>query len=344
VSGLEHLKAREGDFVETLDDLIFDVKGMVHPPDKIVAYLRYFVDPLGDRERDGKNYSKVYSLSERDKIITSRYLQYFFYDPVFGEYMEEVPKKYIAKIHQPSVKVAELLNSPSLDQVEAQAIEFVKLINDSTNVPLTKIGLSGSILVNLYMESSDIDIIVYGRRNCLLAYEALRGLMRGKTGTISSYSLRDLEKLYEFRSKDTRIPLEDFIRIEQRKVSQGKFKGRDFFMRFLLDWNEVTENYGDRFYVPSGYARIKALVEDDSNSIFTPNSYVISQAKVLEGTNIPSIREIVSFRGRFCEQARKGEEILAQGKVEKVVDKDGTEYFRLIVGAKPSDFMINKSA
>jgi len=64
----------------------------------------------------------------------------------------------------------------------------------------------------------------------------------------------------------------------------------------------------------------------------------------LEGMKVPSLREIVSFRGRFCEQAKKGEVIIAQGKIEKVTERNGTEYFRMILGGKPSDFMISRSA
>jgi predicted nucleotidyltransferase len=49
---------------------------------------------------------------------------------------------------------------------------------------------------------------------------------------------------------------------------------------------------------------------------------------------------VVSFRGRFCEQARRGEWVIAQGKVERVIERDGSEYYRIILGNKPSDFMI----
>ena len=340
---MKHLKAREGDFIETLDGLIFDVKGLIHPPDKVVAYLRYLEDPSGDRKRGDKTYTKVYSLNEREKIIRSRYPQYLFYDSVFGEYLEEVPKKFVANLYQPSRKVSELLHKPNLDPIEAQAIEFIQLLHHSSNVYLGKIGLSGSILVNLHTESSDIDVVVYGRENCLSVYEALKRLMQ-RGSSVSPYGLRDLEKLYDFRSKDTSMPIEEFIRMERRKFLQGKFKGRDFFMRFLLDWDEMDEKYGDRTYVPSGYAKVKARIIDNSESIFTPCRYRISQVEVLEETNVPCIKEIASFRGRFCEQAKRGEEVIAQGKVEKVTEKDGTEYFRLILGARPSDFMVSRQA
>jgi len=339
---LKRFKAREGDFIETTEGLIFDVKGLVHPLDRVVAYLRYIEDPSGDRRRGEKTYIKVYSLSERENIIRGRYPQYLFYDPVFGEYLEGVPHKFVSKLYQPSRKVSILLNKPYLDQVETQALGFVQLLHDSSDVQLRKIGLSGSILVNLHRESSDIDVVIYGRKNCLSAYEALKRLMREKGSPVSSYGLSDLKRLYEFRSKDTWMPLEDFIRTERKKVLQGKFKGRDFFIRFLLDWDELDEKYGDRIYIPVGHAKVKARIEDDSDSIFTPCRYVVSQE--VEGTNIPSIREITSFRGRFCEQAKRGKQVIAQGKIEKVIEKDGTEYFRLILGARPSDFMISKSA
>jgi predicted nucleotidyltransferase len=44
---------------------------------------------------------------------------------------------------------------------------------------------------------------------------------------------------------------------------------------------------------------------------------------------------------RFCEQARKGEAIVAQGKVEHVTDtRTEREYYRVILGNVPSDYMV----
>ena len=62
---------------------------------------------------------------------------------------------------------------------------------------------------------------------------------------------------------------------------------------------------------------------------------------VVEGPKLSPITEVVSFRGRFCEQAIEGETIEAQGKVELVTDKkNGSEHYRLIIGSKPSDYMV----
>ena len=58
------MKAREGDLIETREGLIFDVKGLTHPPDRVISYVRYFPHSTGDRERGGIKYEKVYSLKE----------------------------------------------------------------------------------------------------------------------------------------------------------------------------------------------------------------------------------------------------------------------------------------
>jgi hypothetical protein len=336
------VKAREGDLIETIEGLIFDVKGLVHPPDRIVAYLRYLENPRGDRRRGGKSYVKVYSLRERERVLRERYPEYIYYDPVFGDYMQGVPHRRVSRVYVPTEKVAELSRRASLDPVEADAFGFIQILRDLSGVELEKMGISGSILVGLHTADSDIDVIVYGRKNCLSVHAALAQTMEERSSPIRRYGLNDLMRLYEFRSKDTHMPLEEFIRMERRKFMQGKYAGRDFFMRFLYDWDDLDEEYGDRVYISSGYSKIRARVTDDSDSIFTPCRYLIDDVRTLEGTEATPLREIVSFRGRFCEQARNGEIVVAQGKLEKVIEKDGTEFFRLILGAKPSDFMISR--
>ncbi|MEM1607343.1 MAG: hypothetical protein QXN85_03880 [Candidatus Bathyarchaeia archaeon] len=335
------IRAREGDFIETFEGLIFDVKGLVHPPDKTIAYLRYFESPEGDRVRGSKRYMKVYSLSDRDAILRRKYPHYIYYDNIFGEWLEGVPNSLIIEHYQPIHKALSLIGRRDLSAIETQAVRFIQEICDHASIPINNVGISGSILVGLYASSSDIDVVVYGRRASIAVYDSLKVLLSEKRNGFSPYDLSDLKKLYDFRSTDTWISFNEFCRVESRKAFQGKFLGRDFFVRFVLDWNEIGEKYGDRVYRNVGYAKIKALIEDDSDAIFTPCLYRVSEVKLLEGEcDTRLLREIVSFRGRFCDHARRGEHIIAQGKVEKVVEKDGSEYYRMVLGAKPSDFMV----
>ncbi|MEM2739809.1 MAG: hypothetical protein QXQ29_03310, partial [Candidatus Bathyarchaeia archaeon] len=193
------MEAREGDFLETIEGLIFDVKGLIHPPDRVIAYLRYFEDPSGGRVRYGRRYSKVYSLRDRDSILRGRYPHYIYYDHVFDDWMEGVSRHLIAKLYNPVERVSTLSRSGDLDIVESQALMLVNILHDLTGVSLDYIGISGSILVDLHSPDSDVDIVVYGRRSCFSVYDVLRDLLHGGRGVFSPYCLDDLRKLYEFR-------------------------------------------------------------------------------------------------------------------------------------------------
>ena len=332
------MKFREGDFIETKEKLIFDVKGLVHPPRKVIAFVRYIPDPKGDREKFGLKYKKIYELSERYEFLRKEYPQYLVYDNVFNEYLCEASFERIAFHYKPHEKVLELQKRSNLEDVERRSIEFVNFLSGSAEVPISNIGISGSILVGLFSKISDIDIIIYGINNCIAVYDGLKRLLN-EGRSIKPYDPDFLSKLHEIRHKDTGVSLRDYVFNERRKSFQGFFKGRDFFVRYVKDWNDINEKYGETIYKTVGYSKIKAVVIDDSDAIFTPCTYSLDNVEVIEGEEYTPIREVASFRGRFCEQAKTGEKILAQGKLERVEGK-GMSYYRLLLGNSVRDFMI----
>ncbi|UCD26920.1 MAG: nucleotidyltransferase domain-containing protein [Candidatus Bathyarchaeota archaeon] len=333
-------KAREGDLLETTDRVFFDVKGLVHPPGRIVAFLRYVPDSNGARKKDENRYRKVYALSERYSVLRQLFPKYLVYDPVFNEYLCVVPVENVRKHYQPIDHLGDLRYREVLDKTESQALLFTEILKKAANVPWNKLGISGSILVGLHTPGSDIDPVIYGSKPGYKVYSALKSLLEDDESNVKRYGQDELRTLFDFRSKDTVTSFENFVRTESRKVLQGKFMERDYFIRFVKDWNEIEEKYGTILYKSVGYTKIRAKVVDDSEAIFTPCSYKIDDVKVIRGVHVESIEEIVSFRGRFCEQARSGEVVIAQGKVERL-QKEGTcEHFRLLLGNKVSDHMI----
>jgi predicted nucleotidyltransferase len=334
------VKAREGDLIESVDNIVFDVKGLVHPPNRVVAFIRYVPDPKGNREKDGTRYSKFYSLSKRYALLKQKFPQYLVNDPVFNTLLCEVPFEDVKQHYQPAHGLQKLRNRNKLDDVEKTALRFMEILKENAGVPWSKLGISGSILVNLHTPSSDIDFIVYGSETGYLIQAKMKRLLEDKDSPFKAYDLEGLRELFDFRSKDTITSFEDFVRTDSRKVSHGKFMGKHFFIRFVKDLNEISEQYGSIIYKPEGNARIKATVVDDSEAIFTPCSYKLANVEILEGTKVEPIEEIVSFRGRFCEQARSGEAVIAEGKVERVQQEGKDDHFRLLLGSKPSDHMI----
>lgn len=335
------LKTREGDLIETLEGLIFDVKGLVHPPDRVVAFIRYFPEETGDRVRNGSSYGKVYSLSDRYALLKENYPQYLVFDPVFDERMCEVPIDCLKEKYDPIAKLQQLEKGENMDALESKALNLALLLGEKAGTPRNSIGISGSILVGLHRANSDIDLIVYGSANCRKVNITLRKMLNDPDSALRPYDSSDVKRLFDFRSKDTAMGFGDFVRTESRKAFQGKFMHTDYFIRFVKDWNEIDEKYGDFQYKNLGCAKMKATVSNDSESIFTPCRYSIENMAVIGGLKNVAITEICSFRGRFCEQARKGETVMAQGKVEKVMDmRTDRAHFRLLIGNHPADNMV----
>ncbi len=339
------MQTREGDLIQTYDNVIFDVKGLVHPSSKIVAFPRYIPAEKGTRHKARNVYNKIYNLAERFKYLQENTPQLIVSDPVFDEILCEVPIDSIKKRYKPVEKLAQLRQRKKLAEVEGKAVLLAKSLKEAACIPWNSIGVSGSIMAGLFTFQSDIDILIYGIENCRKTYAALEKLLKDEKSLFKPYNLEELRILFDFRSKDTDMTFEDFVKVESRKAFQGKFNGVDYFIRFVKDWNEETEKYGNICYKNSGYVKITAIVNDDSEALFTPCTYKLENVKVINGPNLNPITEVVSFRGRFCEQASKGEGITVQGKIEHVKDNcNSSEHYRIIIGSKPSDYMVLSKA
>jgi predicted nucleotidyltransferase len=182
-------------------------------------------------------------------------------------------------------------------------------------------------------------MIVYGVESALKVSAALRRhFEEGKR--FKRYDIEQLKVRFRERCRDSGISFEDYAYHEQRKSFEGFFGGTEFFVRYVKDQDKSEEVYGENLYTPFGRAQISGTVEDVSEAIFTPCFYGLKDIKIILGKAVKPILGIASFRGRFCQQALIGEQIMASGKLERVLQKGGDVYFRLIVGNRPEDFMV----
>ncbi len=333
--------AREGELIETVNHVIFDVKGLVHPPGRLIAFPRYIPSPEGRRRGKKGLYGKIYSFSERFRFLEQNMPELIVHDPVFDETLCEVPVDMVVERYDPVEKLRLLRASNMLKPLERKVVHLAEELKEASGIPWSSIGISGSVLTGLYTLQSDVDPVVYGVENSRRAYEALEALLQDDSVGFRQYTRGELQALFDFRSKDTIMSFEDFVQVERRKAFQGMYEDTDFFIRFVKDWNQVAEQYGDICYKNAGYAKITATIADDEEALFTPCTYGIENVTIEEGAKLDPIKRIVSFRGRFCEQAQKDEAVTAQGKVEHVTDKrSGQMYYRVILGNQPADYMV----
>jgi len=330
-------RAREGDFVESSDGLFFDVKGLLHPPDRIVAYLRYYPDKRGARSRGAVRYSKVYELSERLRLLEERWPWYLYYDDIQGRALQGVPRASVLNLYKPEQRLMALLRLRQKDALEASAARLVGVLARESGLPPARFGISGSLLVGLHRPDSDIDVVAYGAEVAKHVHATLLALLE-EDECFHKYDTRDLKRLYVRRGLRHAIGFRDFALQERRKVFQGKFLDHEYFVRCVKNWREITERYGDVRYTPLGRCAISAQVLDDEESLMTPCTYLLERVRVLAGVRSRRPREIVSFRGRFAEQARIGERIVARGRLERVKSEE-SQHFRLVVGESAADVL-----
>jgi predicted nucleotidyltransferase len=148
-----------------------------------------------------------------------------------------------------------------------------------------------------------------------------------------------LKDLYLSRSKDTQMSYKDFLKVEERKSNQGLFEDTLFFIRYLKDWSEVDEIYGEYRIRRLGYVRIAAEVLDASQAHLTPAIYLLKDVRVLSGPCWLTVDRLITWRGRFAEQAFKGEAIVAQGYVEEYLHKGGL-LRQMVVGEGREDAVL----
>jgi predicted nucleotidyltransferase len=330
----------EGFAVETVEGLIFTVKGLVHPPDRVIAYLRYLPDSRGDRERDGTPYRRVYRFGEQQEIL-ARYPDYLIHDPVFGTPLQSVPKRFIRQVYDPRRRLATIRERGPADPVEEHALRLADLLQETARVPAGNMGVTGSVLVGLHRGDSDIDIVVTGEAACRAVHQALCRLLDDPSSPVRRLNSEELAALHASHRPDTPLSLADFVRLQNRKVNEGRFRGREVFIRFVKRPAEVKERYGDPRFEPLGPARVQARVTDDRDGMFTPCRYAVEAVTFLEGTPVADLREIVSFRGRFSEQVQAGEWAVARGSLEQVIPRSGPAHHRLVVGGQVGDHLMN---
>lgn len=332
---------REGDFLELKDSSIFEVKGLIHPNDKLISFPRYIPDENGERKKGDKRYSKIYPLKDRFDILKKKYSHLLVKDSFLNMTLPEISNEEILVHYKPEDVMERLRKKKNPDTLEQKVIDFSHMLVDYSKISFSAIGISGSIMIGFHLISSDMDIIIYGRNECKKIRSLLQKMLF-ENEQVRYLIGKEMENLYRFRGANDLMSLQVFSKHENRKTFQGIFMGQEFFIRYLPDWLEINEEYGSRKYISSGNVKIKAIVNDDSESFFSPCKYLLEQVEIIDGSKDQNIVEAVSFRGRFCEQAKVGEQVIIQGKSEKVLTSEG-EYHRVLLGGSPSDYMISLS-
>ncbi len=324
----------EGFFIITKEDLIFEVKGVVHPEGRVIAYLRY-VPTLGQTKRKRKSiqYEKIYDLTRREIFLQENFPKYLWFDKSSDRIYQSVTYRDIKEVLNPIHAREHYQNDATQAPLIIHANKLTNLIISRARVEPTHVGITGSLLAGLATPNSDIDIVVYGEKNGRMVHNALRSddvlnneLLRYTNDELDKIALQRWGGTGQWKSQR---------KIEHAKRLQGTFQSCPYFIRLVKYPNEVGWRYADMSFRYIGPTNVICKIIDDSNSIFTPCSY-----SVVCKSN-PEIRQIISYRGRYTEHARVGMMVRANGRLETVCNhRTGSAFQQIVLGEDPRDYLL----
>ncbi|MDR2967915.1 MAG: DNA polymerase subunit beta [Methanobacteriaceae archaeon] len=342
------MKVRTRDFIYTTDDLFFASTNYIHPYNRFISFLRYIPDINGDRKKDGESYSKVTS-KKAYEYLRKNYPEYLYFCDITQTEMMGVPFKKVKEVIKPENRLKEIKNSyekgknkdnKKLNPLFRKLLDLSDFFHYKAGIPYENLGISGSILPNLQKEDvSDIDFVVYGLNNHRKAMDVFKKFRDkeieipqiNKKITLNRIQDSYWERIYKKRMKDLSLSKEEFCWYEDRKNNRGLIEGVLFDILATRDWNEIGGTWGDTKYYPKGSSTIQANVESAIASFDNPAIYTLKNLKVIEGLDV-DIKELVSFTHTYAGQTIEKEEIIAKGKLEKVLKDNGESSYRLVVG------------
>jgi len=364
----------EGDFIESKSGHIFELKGFHQPQDQTIAFIRYAPTSkspsleLERRKRINSStcsleyYKKIYPLNEKFQYIKENHPEYLFPHPNYYFQLQAVPNSEIKEHYLPNKFLQILHNSREIlpsSSVLKDALDLCIYLSEKSGVAYENIGITGSLLVGLQNEESDIDLIVYGYENSIKIRKVIKENFQNQDENypLHAYSMENYRDLYKSRAKGSSISFQKFLQYEIRKIHQGKFRNRDFFIRFLEHSNRneyKNENQFENRKIKSlGRIGLSGEVINDEFWWTTPSRVQIADVTILNSKmlmhdahdllrfhnlKITDIYQIISLRGRFTENVRLLERFHIWGPLELVIPNGKDPYMQISLGTSPEDY------
>lgn len=332
---------KDRDFIRTPEDFFFCVVGYMHPKDRVISYLRYVPSLSGKWGHGSTRYARAmpsYTITYLIKNIEALgedSSDYVFYSDVFNTQMSAVLNNKIREHYRPEQRLDEILTLEKPDELQEKVIELATLISKKGGIPLSYIGVTGSILIDIHRpEFSDIDLVVYGRDNSLKVKDALLSLYGKKESNVQKLHGDALHKWCEEKARDYPLTFEEAKRVYNRKWNYGLFGDTNFSIHPVRLDSEITELYGDKIFSSMGMIKTRAIVSNTLESIFLPHTYHLKRVIVEEGEKVEDIRKVVTYEGLYGGIFEIDDEIIIKGRLEKVLDKrTGEVYHQVLVGS-----------
>ncbi|BDC35474.1 DNA polymerase subunit beta [Candidatus Methanoliparum sp. LAM-1] len=294
--GVFMIKTRIRDFVISKDDWILSVVEYDNR-NGINCMLRYVPDPKGERVKDnnGKRYKK-FDFDEAISFIKSKKPEYLVGDILL------ISEKDVKTLLKPEERLKDATN-------KSEELRLLVNLLIKEGVREDCMGITGSRLVGLQNDDSDIDFVVYGNE----WYKARDRIIKLK-------KQREINEIDEdtwrfiYNKRRPEISFNEFIIHEKRKENRGLINNRYFDLLYVRSWDEIKDIYLPIQKRKICRKKIESTVIGDKYAFDSPAIYELDKKD--EGVDM-----VVSFTHTYVGQCFKGERIEASGVLEYWDDK-----------------------
>jgi predicted nucleotidyltransferase len=334
---LAPVRLRDRDAIVTREGLIFRVFGYSHPQHAFICDAEYASaniftsnDPRALRNGVNQVFYKFY-YDEGWKLVFSRFPQYTVFHEMLGQKVVGVNHNDIAEIRKPEERLRVLVEADPKDALHDAMQRVLNIVLQDSKLSVANFGVFGSMLHGFHHPNfSDIDLIVYGRKESAEMRETLQALYADAlSGFRNEFETDEAVKGKQWRFKNYSV--KEFLWQQKRKLIYGLFddakSGRTIKAEFepVKAWSEIASEYdSDTRILRKDWVKINARVVADNDAPFIPSVYGIEPLEVLSGTRdaLEAVR-VISYMEEFRLQAQKNETVCVEGNIEEVVTPNG---------------------
>ncbi|MEM1584622.1 MAG: nucleotidyltransferase domain-containing protein [Nitrososphaerota archaeon] len=318
---------RDHDFLEDLQGWMFCVVGDIHPPDGFFAYPKYALGP-GPWRRGERSFTRTlekYSMSELKNLLENLKRlrpECVRLDYVLGAEMFFLPSIKILKHYSCNEDLKKIIEKDDRDVLEQLLVDLVHEFSDLSGVRLEYFGVTGSILLGIHHERSDIDLVIYGKENYWKVIEALDEI----TSPRYEHSLKRFSTIYP-------IKVEDAKKLARRVRHKRTYRGANFSIYGVRKQDEIDEKYGDYIYRMIGLAKAELEVVDSSRSCFTPSIYIVEGYAEIGGVRYP-VERLTCYDLTYTALLHEGDKLEVFGKLEEVINaRSNNSFHHVLIGS-----------
>ena len=332
------MRFRDRDSPISREGLIFRVYGYDHPRDSCFCDLEYAPEEVytsviqkSVRILGNRRFYKFY-FDEGLRFIYNHFPEYLVFHKNLSQVLVGLKEDQIIQVVRPDERLKEILISRG-DPLTEELNKVLELVLEISSLDLGDFGVFGSISHGFHNHMfSDIDLIVYGKKELKELREALKSLYSENllSNEFDDWTVEMPPLHWNFSNYSKK----EYGWHQRRKLiyatRRSERLGRKVKIEFepVRRWDEIRNEYDETRKIEK-IGRIEATVKviSDEDSGFMPSVYLVEPLRT--DPNVANgVERVVSYMEEFRLQLEAGEVAQVSGILEKVETRN--RYFNQI--------------